>query len=128
MSNNIARVGDLVFHQTHSHRVGVPPVPVVFPVLGKFENGSPNVFVNDKAIIRVEDTGKHVACVGSNDFKSTSGSSTVFANSKSVCRENDSTSHCYDQLKPENVSNRVLDTPPSSGKILGFCSHNTFAG
>ena len=129
MSNNIARVGDLVFNQSHSHMVGTPQIPTIFPVLGKFTEGSDNVFVNNNAIIRVEDKGTHVACVGSNNFKSTTGSETVFANTKAVCREGDRTSHCYDAENAANIASKVLDqSPVNDGVILGFCSHNTFAG
>lgn len=55
---------------------------------GTCDNGSPSVFINSKAAVRVDDTGA-THCPHSGNFKSVAGSSTVFINGKAAVRIGD---------------------------------------
>ena len=57
---------------------------------GSNNSGSPNVFVNNRAVHRKGDSG-NCNCPHSGNFDSTSGSATVFVNGKSITRIGDST-------------------------------------
>lgn len=58
---------------------------------GTCDNGSPSVFINGKAVVRVGDTGA-TNCPHIGSFSSTEGSSSVFVNGKAVVRIGDSIS------------------------------------
>lgn len=61
---------------------------------GPATSGSPNVFVNNRAALRVTDPGVHSACCGPNTWKATAGSSTCTMNNLKAHRLNDATQHC----------------------------------
>jgi uncharacterized Zn-binding protein involved in type VI secretion len=56
--------------------------------------GSPDVNVNRRPALRVDDPGVHAACCGANTWTATQGSSTVFINGKGAHRMGDRTRHC----------------------------------
>ena len=95
----IARQFDLVHSDADVHGV---TFPIVVPVDGWFTAGSPNVYANSRPVVRVGDSGIHVACCGPNAFIAASGSPNVFANSLPVVRERDATLHCG--LSPGSVN------------------------
>ncbi len=55
---------------------------------GTCDNGSPSVFINQRAAVRVDDTGA-TNCPHGGNFKSTAGSATVFVNGKAAARIGD---------------------------------------
>lgn len=63
-------------------------------VIGPAVSGSPDVFVNGRAALRVGDPGVHAACCGPNTWKAAKGSGTVFVNGKPFHRMGDTTTHC----------------------------------
>ncbi|HSN97849.1 MAG TPA: PAAR domain-containing protein [Candidatus Nanopelagicales bacterium] len=56
--------------------------------------GSPDVTVNKKAALRVDDPGVHSTCCGPNTWRASQGSATVTINSKPAHRLGDATAHC----------------------------------
>jgi uncharacterized Zn-binding protein involved in type VI secretion len=56
--------------------------------------GSPDVNVNSKPALRVDDKGTHQACCKANMWTAQIGSATVFINGKAAHRMNDMTTHC----------------------------------
>lgn len=107
----VARQFDMVHSDLDLH---VNPAfwPIIVPVDGWFLTGSPNVFVNSRAAIRVGDGGPHLACCGPNLFVAATGSPNVFCNSVPLVRERDATLHCG--LSPGSVN-------------AGLCSPNVSA-
>jgi uncharacterized Zn-binding protein involved in type VI secretion len=84
----VVRVGDMSAGHPHCY----PPTPAV--------SGSPDVFVNGKAAVRVGDSwATHGACPvhSPHSGSSSSGSSSVFVNGKALCRVGDSIS-CGDTM------------------------------
>lgn len=71
---------------------GCPACP--HPCIGPAILGSPDVFVNKKPALRVDDVGIHAACCGPNMWKATKGSGTVFINNKAAHRQGDQDKHC----------------------------------
>lgn len=71
---------------------GCPACP--HPTIGPAISGSPDVFVNYKPALRVDDTGIHAACCGPNMWTAKKGSGTVFINSKAAHRMGDQDQHC----------------------------------
>ena len=61
---------------------------------GPAVSGSPNVNVNNRAALRVGDTGVHAGCCGPNQWTAYAGSSSVFINGKAAVRQTDATKHC----------------------------------
>lgn len=102
----ITRVGDPAFCPADNH------FWMVFAVVGQYTSGSPNTFVNNRALVRVGDPGVHVACCGPNTFTAKSGAPKTFCNDKAVNRGQDESLHC-DQS--------------TGNTILGLTSPNTFA-
>ncbi len=70
--------------------------------------GSPNVFVNSKPALRVDDPGIHAACCGPNTWKATAGSGTVIINGKKAHRLNDADAHCGGNGKMIEASTNVF--------------------
>lgn len=84
------RVGDHALNPSDEH--GCPAC--AHSVEGPAISGSPDVFVNGRAILRVGDPGEHSACCGPNVWKARDGSSGVFVNGKRLHRLGDTTEHC----------------------------------
>ncbi len=84
------RVGDRAQSQPHAH--GCPACPHVG--VGPAVTGSPNVFVNDRPALRVNDTGIAAACCGSNLWRAAEGTSLVLINGRQAHRKGDRTEHC----------------------------------
>ena len=71
---------------------GCPACP--HPAIGPAIQGSPNVNVNKRPALRVDDSGIHAACCGANTWTATKGSETVFINGKVAHRMGDQNRHC----------------------------------
>jgi uncharacterized Zn-binding protein involved in type VI secretion len=56
--------------------------------------GSSNVFVNGRPVVRMCDTGIHIACCATCNWEAVQGSATVRVNGRSVVRVDDTTKHC----------------------------------
>ncbi len=61
---------------------------------GPATTGSPNVVVNSQPALRVDDTGEHSSCCGSNTWRAVSGSATVIVNGRRIHRLHDDDEHC----------------------------------
>ena len=85
--SDVTRVGDS-HSGTCSHGADCCP----HSVSGEFTEGSPNVFVNGKAVVRVGDSLEH-NCPHCGTGEASGGSSTVFANGQAVVREGDPVSY-----------------------------------
>jgi uncharacterized Zn-binding protein involved in type VI secretion len=84
------RLGDKANTPADAH--GCPACP--HPALGPAIQGSPNVNVNGRPALRVDDRGLHGACCGPNTWTAQAGSRTVFINGKPAHRMNDAVRHC----------------------------------
>lgn len=84
------RLGDKANCPADSH--GCPSCS--HPVTGPAVAGSPNVYVNNAAALRVGDPGVHAACCGSNTWNAKEGAPTVFINGKAAYRKGDPSKHC----------------------------------
>jgi uncharacterized Zn-binding protein involved in type VI secretion len=84
------RLGDNANVPADAH--GCPACP--HPAMGPAVSGSPNVFVNGRPALRVDDIGIHAACCGSNTWAAAQGSVTVFINGQPAHRMMDATRHC----------------------------------
>lgn len=84
------RLGDKANAPLDSH--GCPACP--HPALGPAIQGSPDVNVNKRPALRVDDPGIHAACCGTNTWTATKGSLTVFINGKGAHRMGDQNRHC----------------------------------
>ena len=87
------RLGDKAQISADAH--GCPGCP--HPGIGPAIAGSPDVFVNGRPALRVDDVGIHAACCGGNMWKAQQGSATVFINGKAAYRLNDPSKHCGGQ-------------------------------
>jgi uncharacterized Zn-binding protein involved in type VI secretion len=56
--------------------------------------GSPDVLINARAALRVNDSGVHAACCGPNTWLATAGAPTVLINGRPAHRLGDATVHC----------------------------------
>jgi uncharacterized Zn-binding protein involved in type VI secretion len=84
------RLGDKANVPIDAH--GCPACP--HPGIGPAIVGSPDVNVNRRPALRVDDTGIHTACCGPNTWTATVGSQTVFINGKGAHRMGDQNRHC----------------------------------
>jgi uncharacterized Zn-binding protein involved in type VI secretion len=84
------RLGDKASAPIDAH--GCPACP--HPAIGPAIQGSPNVKVNRRPALRVDDPGIHMACCGPNTWTATKGSMTVFINGKAAHRMGDQNRHC----------------------------------
>jgi outer membrane protein OmpA-like peptidoglycan-associated protein/uncharacterized Zn-binding protein involved in type VI secretion len=84
------RLGDKASVPLDAH--GCPACP--HPAIGPAIQGSPDVNVNKRPALRVDDTGIHMACCGTNTWTATQGSLTVFINGKAAHRMGDQNRHC----------------------------------
>ena len=85
-----ARVGDLARNPSDSQGNDCCP----HDVIGAAVQGSPNVFIEGRAALRVGDPGVHSRCCGPNTWLCAEGSPNVFINSIPAVRLHDVTSHC----------------------------------
>lgn len=85
-----SRLGDKSQIQADAH--GCPACP--HPCIGPAIQGSPDVNVNSRPALRVDDIGVHAACCGPNMWTAQAGSGTVFINKKKAHRLNDADKHC----------------------------------
>ena len=77
-----------VAHDAH----GCPSCP--HTCVGPAITGSPDVLVNRRPVLRVNDRGIHAGCCGPNTWEAAKGSSTVFVNGRAAVRQGDETRHC----------------------------------
>jgi uncharacterized Zn-binding protein involved in type VI secretion len=84
------RLGDKANVPLDAH--GCPACP--HPAIGPAIQGSPDVNVNRRPALRVDDPGIHSACCGANTWNATEGSLTVFINGKAAHRMGDKNRHC----------------------------------
>jgi uncharacterized Zn-binding protein involved in type VI secretion len=84
------RLGDLAQASVDAH--GCPACP--HPATGPAILGSPNVMVNGRPAVRMQDMGIHAVCCGPNMWTAAMGSGTVFINGKPAVRTGDMTTHC----------------------------------
>jgi uncharacterized Zn-binding protein involved in type VI secretion len=82
------------------------------PCVGPGVEGSPNVKVNGRPALRMDDPGIHGGCCMKNDWSAASGSATVFINGKPAHRVGDEGQHCggLGHLK-EGSSNVITGGP-----------------
>ena len=90
MMPQAGRVGDHAKNPSDAHGCAV----CAHSVEGPATQGSPDVFVNGRSILRVGDPGEHGSCCGSNTWQALEGSSGVFVNGKRLHRVGDTTEHC----------------------------------
>ena len=86
----VARLGDKSQVPADAHGC----VSCAHPAEGPATSGSPDVFVNGKAAVRVGDVGVHAACCGPNTWTAKMGSDSVFVNGKPLHRLGDMDQHC----------------------------------
>ncbi len=84
------RLSDKAHADADAH--GCPGCP--HPAIGPSITGSPDVFVNGRPALRVDDVGIHAACCGSNLWRASRGSASVFINGRAAHRITDETRHC----------------------------------
>lgn len=84
------RVGDKSEVKVDSH--GKPCCP--HDCKGPGIKGSPDVQVNNRAALRLGDTGVHSTCCGANTWLAIDGSHTVIINGLYAHRRNDPDQHC----------------------------------
>ncbi len=84
------RLGDQAHCPNDAH--ACPACP--HDVTGGATDGSPDVFVNDRKVLRVGDPGAHGSCCGPETWRAGAGAPAVFVNGKKVHRLGDQTVHC----------------------------------
>ena len=85
-----ARLGDKSQVSMDAHGCPACPHPAVGPAI----LGSPDVQINFKPAVRVDDMGVHAACCGPCMWTATQGSATVLINNKAAHRLGDQDRHC----------------------------------
>ena len=90
MAPEAGRLGDNSKVSGDGHGCPACPHTAVGPAI----LGSPNVYVNGKPALRVDDKGVHAACCGPNMWTATAGAPHVFINSKAAHRKGDDDAHC----------------------------------
>jgi uncharacterized Zn-binding protein involved in type VI secretion len=83
------RLGDKASVQSDAH--GCPACP--HPAVGPATSGSPDVNVNGRPALRVDDLGPHAPCCGPAMWTAQSGAANVFINGKAAFRMNDPSTH-----------------------------------
>ncbi len=84
------RLGDKSNVPADAHGCPACPHPCVGPAI----QGSPNVNVNGRPALRVNDIGVHAACCGPNMWTAAAGSGTVNINGLAAHRQGDQDTHC----------------------------------
>ena len=90
MAPEAGRLGDNSKVSGDGHGCPACPHTAVGPAI----LGSPNVYVNGKPALRVDDKGVHAACCGPNMWTATAGAPHVFINGKKAHRKGDEDAHC----------------------------------
>ncbi len=85
------------------------------PAQGPAIAGSPDVMVNGRPALRVDDVGIHAACCGPNMWRAKDGSATVFINGKPAFRVGDGVRHCGGDGSLVEGSTDVIIGGSSSG-------------
>ena len=98
------RLGDKSQVPSDSHGCIACPHSCVGPAI----QGSPDVKVNGKPALRVDDPGQHSSCCGSNTWQAQAGSGTVFINNKAAHRLGDAVKHCGGDGKLIEGSSNVI--------------------
>ncbi len=98
------RLGDKASVPADAHGCPACPHPAVGPAI----IGSPDVSVNSRPALRVDDGGVHAACCNSNTWKAQEGSAGVFINGKAAFRQGDPAKHCGGQGRLIEGSNNVI--------------------
>lgn len=98
------RLGDKGFVPADAHVCPACPHPCIGPAI----SGSPNVMVNSRPALRVNDNGIHAACCGPNTWVATKGSGSVFINHLPAHRLNDQQAHCGGTGMLVEGSNNVI--------------------
>ena len=87
----VARVGDISFCGACCH--GCPAC--CHPVSGPAVSGSPDTYLNGRAVLRAPgDPGVHCCCCSSNTWQTLCGSPDTYLNGIPVARQGDCTAHC----------------------------------
>jgi uncharacterized Zn-binding protein involved in type VI secretion len=84
------RLGDMSEVKMDAH--GCPACP--HSAQGPAIFGSPDVLINGRPALRVDDMGVHLACCGPNMWVARQGSATVLINNKAAHRKGDQDMHC----------------------------------
>lgn len=63
-------------------------------VTGPAAQGSPDVFIDGRAALRIGDPGVHSSCCGSNTWVTAEGSKKILINDIPAVRLGDATTHC----------------------------------
>jgi uncharacterized Zn-binding protein involved in type VI secretion len=98
------RLGDSAKATSDQH--GCPGCPHVGQ--GPAIIGSSDVLINGRPALRVDDTGLHASCCGTNMWRVKQGSSSVFINGKRAHRKDDGTTHCGGDGTLQEGSDDVL--------------------
>ena len=85
-----SRVGDRSHVPADSHDLPCCAHSCTGPAL----TGSPDIFINGKAAVRVTDTGEHSHCCGDNTWEAVEGSESVLFNNLRTHRLGDKDQHC----------------------------------
>jgi uncharacterized Zn-binding protein involved in type VI secretion len=105
------RLGDKANITGDAH--GCPGCPHV--ATGPAISGSPDVFVNGRPALRVDDVGVAAPCCGPNMWHALKGAPTVFINGKAAFRMNDPSRHCGGTGRLIEGSSNVIVGDASSG-------------
>lgn len=108
------RLGDKSHVPLCNH--GCPGCP--HPCIGPGVEGSPNVKVNGRPALRMDDPGIHGGCCMKNDWNAISGSATVFINGKPAHRQGDQAQHCGGKGKLSEGSSNVHTGGPELQKTM----------
>jgi uncharacterized Zn-binding protein involved in type VI secretion len=111
-----ARLGDKAQINLDAHGCPACPHPGIGPAIA----GSPDVNVNKRPQIRLDDPGMHMACCGTNQWTAMQGSISVFINGKPAVRMGDKTRHCGGiGAMVEGSPNVIIGGPPGTSSSGG---------
>ena len=99
-----SRLGDKSKIDSDAHGCPACPHSCIGPAIA----GSPDVNVNSRPALRVDDPGIHAACCGPNMWTAQAGSGTVFINKKKAHRKDDADQHCGGMGKMVEGSGDVI--------------------
>ncbi len=88
--SSIGRLGDVSATEHDSH--GCPACP--HHAIGPAIEGSSDVFVNDRSVLRVGDRGIHASCCGTGEWTAAEGAPNIIVNDRPIHRVGDRTNHC----------------------------------
>lgn len=99
----VSRVGDQANCPNDSHGKSCCSHNVTGPAI----SGSPDVFVNNRPVLRIGDPGVHSKCCGPNTWVTAQGSKYFLVNGIPVVRLGDETTHCGGKGKMVEGSHSV---------------------